>query len=208
MSPEEFLKISNVSRETFDDLTVYADLLRKWTPKINLVAKSTLDDLWARHFLDSIQMLDHIPQDAQTIVDLGSGGGFPGLVLAICLKSKPDATVHLVESDQRKCVFLQTVSRETSANVVVHNKRIEEVDGLNAGLVTARALASLDKLLSYARHHLQPDGAALFLKGAGVETELTEAQKNWTFEADLIPSQTHPDGRIVRVSGLDHVAST
>ena len=124
----EHLGSLTVSRETIDRLSIYANLLEKWNPRINLVSRSTLDDLWSRHIVDSAQLFELAPVTAKHWVDLGSGGGFPGLVIAILAKElRPELEVVLVESDQRKCAFLRTVSRETNCGAVVHSKRVEEI---------------------------------------------------------------------------------
>lgn len=197
--PAEFAAAANVSRETVDRLTAYADLLMKWQRRINLVSATTLGDLWRRHMLDSAQLLALLPAGAQSVVDLGSGAGFPGLVLAIL--GVPE--VHLIESDQRKCIFLAEAARAAGltagANPVIHNRRIETITGLNADAVTARACAPLDQLLSYAQKFLWHDGKALFLKGAAVEEELTAAHKNWTMELERFPSASDPTGCILRI---------
>ena len=145
--------------------------------------------------LDSAQLAPLLPPGTQAIVDLGSGAGFPGLVLAIL--GIPE--VHLVESDSRKCVFLAEAARATGANPVIHNQRIESVSGLSVGVVTARACAPLDKLMSYAQKFLWQDGKALFLKGATVEEELTAARKLWQMEVERFPSASDPTGCILRI---------
>jgi 16S rRNA (guanine527-N7)-methyltransferase len=155
-------------------LDVYADLLRKWQTTINLVSASTLPQLWTRHIADSLQVQAALPE-AKIWADLGSGGGFPGLVTAIRLAETSGATVHLIESDQRKCAFLREVSRETSAPAVVHNARIEDiVDRLPEPVeaVSARALAPLPQLVTYAAPLLAQGAVGVFLKGEGAEREV------------------------------------
>jgi 16S rRNA (guanine527-N7)-methyltransferase len=198
LGPEGFASETGVSRETLERLRTYADLLAKWTARIDLVAPSTLPDLWRRHMLDSAQLSPLIPAEARRLVDLGSGGGFPGLVLAIL--GAPD--VHLVESDQRKCAFLREVARATATPVTVHAARIEAVPALGADVVTARALAPVDRLLGWAVPHLAPDGFCLFLKGARSDDELTAAAGTWTMAADPLPSRSDPSGRILRLRGV------
>ncbi|HEY7688248.1 MAG TPA: 16S rRNA (guanine(527)-N(7))-methyltransferase RsmG, partial [Dongiaceae bacterium] len=146
--------------------------------------------------LDSAQLLPFIPSGTRSIVDLGSGAGFPGLVLAILVS---DARIHLIESDQRKCVFLGEAARATGANPIIHNRRLESVDGIEADLVTARACAPLDQLLTYAQKFLWQSGKALFLKGAGVEEELTAAHKTWSMQVERFPSVSDPSGCILRI---------
>lgn len=193
--PEDFAAATGVSRETIERLSAYAALLVKWQARINLVSASTLDDLWRRHMLDSAQLLPLLAEGAASLVDLGSGAGFPGLVLAIL--GIPE--VHLIESDQRKCVFLGEAARAAGAKPVIHNKRIEQVEGLSAGAVTARACAPLDQLLTYAQRFLWHDGKALFLKGASAEEELAAAGKNWQMEVERFPSASDPTGCILRI---------
>lgn len=186
MTPEDLQKSTGVSRETLARLEIYAALLQKWQKAINLVGPATLPDLWRRHMLDSAQLFPLIPPHARRLADFGSGAGFPGLVLAIM--GAPD--VHLIESDQRKCVFLDTVARETGTTVTIHRKRLEDIAGLNADVITARALAPLTKLLEYAQPLAQKDAICLFLKGQTADTELTEAKSVWYIEAETQPSAT------------------
>jgi len=193
--PEDFAAATGVSRETIERLSAYAALLIKWQARINLVSASTLDDLWQRHMLDSAQLLPLLPQETTSLVDLGSGPGFPGLVLAIL--GIPE--VHLIESDQRKCVFLAEAARAAGVKPIIHNKRIEQLEGIGAGIVTARACAPLDQLLTYAQRFLWHDGKALFLKGAAVEEELAAARKNWQMEVERFPSASDPKGCILRI---------
>ncbi|EEX09053.1 16S rRNA methyltransferase GidB [Ruegeria lacuscaerulensis ITI-1157] len=192
----------NVSRETLDRLRLYVDLLEKWNRKINLVSRSTLSEAWSRHILDSIQVFQQVDHFDRW-VDLGSGGGFPGLVCAvIATESWPDAQFTLVESDQRKSAFLRTVIRETGANCTVVSKRIEAVDRLEADVLSARALADLPTLLSYCERHLRQDGVALFPKGANWKKELAEAQQEWNFSAEPIKSLTEPQAVILKIKGV------
>lgn len=192
---------TGVSRETLDRLAAYEVTLRKWQPKINLVGPSTLPDAWRRHFLDSAQLFPLIPESARVLVDLGSGAGFPGLVLAIM--GVPE--VHLVESDARKCVFLREAARAANAKVTVHNKRIEAVTGIEADVVTARALAPLTDLLAWAYPFIGNRGVAVFPKGQNVAEELTDTTKYWKMRTERFDSRTDPTGTILRVSGIDRV---
>jgi 16S rRNA (guanine527-N7)-methyltransferase len=193
--PDDLAAATSVSRETIERLSAYAALLVKWQARINLVSASTLTDLWRRHMLDSAQLLPLLPQGTTSLIDLGSGAGFPGLVLAIL--GIPE--VHLIESDQRKCVFLAEAARAAGAKPIIHNKRIEQLKGLSAGVVTARACAPVDQLLTYAQRFLWQDGKALFLKGAAVEEELAAACKNWQMEVERFPSTSDPTGCILRL---------
>lgn len=195
MTPEEFQAKAAVSRETMDRLRAYADLLVRWQTRINLVGPDTIPKLWQRHFLDSAQVFPILPQPIHRLVDMGCGAGFPGMVLAIL--GVPE--VHLIESDARKCAFLREVARVTDTRVVIHNARIEQVTPLCADVVTARALASLDKLLGWAERHLLPEGHCVFLKGRGVEDELTLAAKEWNISCERFPSQSDPSGTILHL---------
>ncbi|ARP99051.1 16S rRNA (guanine(527)-N(7))-methyltransferase RsmG [Pseudorhodoplanes sinuspersici] len=191
----------NDSREIAPRLDRYVAALLQWQATTNLIAPSTIPELWSRHIADSLQLLRLAP-DATRWVDLGSGGGFPGLVIACALADKPRAVVHLVESNLKKAAFLREAVRLTGASARVHAVRIEDfVDGFNepVEIVTARALASLDNLLDKAYPLLKRGAQALFLKGQDVEGELTAASKYWTMDTELIPSITDAGGRIVRV---------
>lgn len=207
MTPDVFAKQVHVSRETMERLATYAELLKKWNPAINLVSRGSLTDLWRRHFLDSAQLADLMPiRRPITILDMGSGAGLPGLVLAILgLEPGRQWTVHLVESDSRKATFLATVARETDLPIEVHNKRLENLPSLACDVVTARALAPLDKLVDYAVPFLKPDGQCLFLKGEGAEDELTAAGKTWTMSADRLPSRSGPTGVVLRLREISRV---
>lgn len=198
MDADGFRRATGVSRETLERLMVYEALLRKWQKTINLVGPRTLDDSWSRHFLDSAQLYPLCPESTRTLVDLGSGAGFPGLVLAIM--GVPE--VHLIESDVRKGAFLREAARATGAPVTVHSKRIEAVQGLQADVLTARALAPLGDLLDWGARFLSPDGVALFLKGQNMEDELTDTTKYWKMRTERFDSVTDPSGSILRLSGI------
>ena len=190
-----------VSRETAARLDDFVQLLLKWQQTTNLVAPASLSEVWTRHVLDSLQLLALAP-DALTWVDLGSGGGFPGLVIACALAERPGAKVHLVESNRKKGAFLREAARRLGLPALVHSRRIEDlVDNFDdlADVVTARALAPLRGLLDLAEPMLKTGATGLFPKGQDVETELTEAAKYWIIEADLIPSMTSAQGRVVVV---------
>lgn len=198
MTIELFCEHCDVSRETLARLTVYADLLERWQAKINLVSPASLSDLWRRHMLDSAQLIKHIPPETKTITDLGSGAGFPGLVLAIITGIE----THLVESDSRKCAFLREVIRQTDAPAKIHTGRAETMTPWSSQVITARALAPLPKLLAYARPYLDPSigsntPTCLFLKGGTWREELTEAQKSWHIQCQNVVSKTDPAGRIL-----------
>lgn len=200
VTPTQFQAETQVTDEQLARLQIYADLLVKWQAKINLVGPDTVPDLWSRHMLDSAQLTPYIGAGAK-VADLGSGAGFPGLVLAILC----DAQVHLVESDQRKCAFLREVNRETKAGAIIHNARIEALEPLGADVVTSRALASLDKLLEFADIHRLSTGKCLFPKGKRWAEELTAAQKGWKMATIKHPSRTEPAGRILELLEIERV---
>ncbi|QDL93603.1 16S rRNA (guanine(527)-N(7))-methyltransferase RsmG [Paroceanicella profunda] len=196
----------DVSRETLAALEAYAALIRKWSPKINLVAASTLTDIWSRHFSDSAQIFRHGPQGARSWLDLGSGGGLPGLVVAILAReAMPELVVTLVESDVRKCVFLREVIRQLGLSVPVKTMRIEALPAGQYDVISARALAALPALLAYAEPLLAPGGKCLFLKGEKVESELTLAAADWHIEVEQIESLTDPNARILSISEVHRV---
>lgn len=196
----------NVSRETFAALQDYAQLLEKWNPRINLVSRNSLGQLWQRHIQDSLQLADLAPNPCKHWVDLGSGGGFPGLVIAILAKETGSPQqVTLVESDMRKATFLRTVIRELSLPATVINARIEQVDPLNADVLSARALADLSDLLGFAERHLAPSGTALFPKGIQWEKELFQAQSQWNFHHRVDKSLTENGPVILSITGVSRV---
>ncbi len=190
-----------VSRETHAALETFIELLRRWQTVKNLVGPATLDEVWTRHIADSLQLRDFAP-DALRWLDLGSGAGLPGLVLAIAGREQPGFTVDLVESNARKCAFLREAARLTGAPARIHNARIEDVLGRldPPEVVCARALAPLDQLLDWTEPLLRRGITALFPKGREVESELTLARARWTFAAEMIPSRTDSTGRIVRIT--------
>jgi len=204
--PEQFAAQTGVSRETLARLKAYADVLVDWNARHSLVAKSTLPDLWHRHFWDSAQLLPLIPEPARTLADLGSGAGFPGLVLAAM---RPDLAVTLHEATTKKCLFLKAAAGRIGLKVEIVNARLEDFPTRPYDVVTARALAPLPQLLAYAQKFVGPNGVCLFLKGQNVGVELTEASKYWSMKASQVPSQTDPSGAIVvvRELGPRHVAS-
>ena len=195
LTPDGFAAQTGVSRETVARLEVYAGLLKRWSGRINLVSRNTLGDLWRRHFLDSAQLLPLIPEKARNLVDLGSGAGFPGLVLAIL--GVP--VVELIESDQRKRVFLREAARIAGAPVKIIDSRIETVKPHPVDIVTARACAPLDKLLPLAQRFIGPKTVCLFLKGVNVEEELTTAYHSWKMNAARLPSRADPRGVILKL---------
>jgi 16S rRNA (guanine527-N7)-methyltransferase len=204
LSKADFRAATNVSRETFDRLVTYAELLIKWQAKINLVGRSTLGDFWRRHMLDSAQLWPFIDPTTETVTDLGSGAGFPGLVLAI-LGGESGPKVSLIESDRRKGEFLDEVIRQTGANARVVVARIEENPVPPATIVCARACAPLAKLLGYTAPLLRSDGTALILKGQSVDEELTEANKGWTISLNRHRSRSDPSGQILEIRDIRRV---
>jgi len=189
----------NVSCETMTDLDTLVDLLKKWNRTINLVGKSTMDHVWTRHILDSAQMWQFRPRDMKTWVDLGSGGGFPALVVAILAKNDaPNAVFHLIESDARKSAFLRNVSRETSLRTKIHICRIEDADNIASDVVSARALASVDKLFDYSQKFLSKHGVCLFLKGQACASELEKARESWGFQCETTKSLSDGSGLILK----------
>ena len=188
----------NVSRETSERLTTFAGLLREWSPRINLVSRASLAQLWTRHILDSAQLLAHAPQDAAHWLDIGTGGGFPGMVCAILgAESHPSLRFTLVESDRRKCTFLRTVARETGVDLEIEAARIEALSPQAADVVSARAVAPLATLFRHAHPHLREDALLLFLKGARHEKEIDEARASWRFTVDARASITEPSARVL-----------
>ncbi|MEP9377077.1 16S rRNA (guanine(527)-N(7))-methyltransferase RsmG [Aquabacter sp. CN5-332] len=200
-----------VSRETLARLDLIVDLLTHWQKTINLIAPATLPDLWSRHIADSLQLINHVPEKPLSWVDLGSGGGFPGLVIAAVLAEREGSKVALVESDSRKAAFLREASRRAGLPVSVHPQRIEEVaEQLAPGtdVVSARALAPLPKLLDLAAPFLAAGALGLFPKGKDAQNELTAARKDWTLDVELRRSLSDPDGRVLLVTRAEKAASS
>ena len=193
-----FARVFPVSRETLQKLEAYVELLRAWNSRINLVAPSTMGDVWRRHILDSAQLFPYIPRQARVLVDLGSGAGLPGLILA--LLGVPE--VHLIESDQRKAAFLREAVRVTGAIAAIHAARAEKSSKLAADVITARALAPLAELLDIAEPFLQPHTICLYLKGRRVEEELTLARQGWHVTARLLPSVSDPSGTLLYLEAI------
>jgi 16S rRNA (guanine527-N7)-methyltransferase len=194
------LSLPGVSRETLDGLERYVAELRLWQRRINLISPGTVDEIWHRHILDSAQLPALVPE-AGCWVDLGAGAGLPGLVLAILLRGRPGAMVHLVESNGKKAAFLRHVAGLLDLPATVHNQRIEDAVAIlpKADVVTARALASLDTLLRYSSSLLKTGTIGLFPKGRDLDRELTDARLNWHLDLVLLPSLTEADARIVRI---------
>ena len=190
----------NVSRETIEGLEHFAALIEKWTAKINLISKGSLSDLWDRHILDSAQLLKICPRNIHNWLDLGSGGGLPGVVVAILAKELiPMLTMTMVESDKRKSVFLRAAIRELDLNATVLNARIEKLPPVRADVISARALAELDVLLALAEPHLTKNTVCLFQKGEKWEKELSKAQQSWSFQCDITKSKTQSGAIILKL---------
>ena len=197
--PETFK--AGVSRETLEMFNEYLALLKKWNPRINLVAKGEINHLWERHLIDSAQIFQTVDQPVRTWLDLGSGGGFPGIVCAILAhQAGHDCHFELVESDKRKAIFLEQVSRALSLPVTVLAMRIETLNPSGHDVISARALAALDVLLQWAYPHATQTTQMLFLKGRNAESELTSAARSWHMKAQRIPSQTSSDGVVLKLT--------
>ncbi|MFW5654432.1 MAG: 16S rRNA (guanine(527)-N(7))-methyltransferase RsmG [Roseicyclus sp.] len=194
----------HVSRETLDRLDTYRELLLKWQKTVNLVSPASTDEIWSRHFLDSLQLVRALDDIPLRWADLGSGGGFPGLVCAIALAERGETQFHLVESDTRKCAFLRQVLQETSISVSVENARAETLPPIRADIVSARALAPLPRLLPLVHRHVAPQGIALLQKGARHAEELELARVDWQMEVDIVTSVTATDAVILRLRNLAH----
>lgn len=193
----------DVSRETLDALQAFADLVTRWNPSVNLVSRSTLPDIWTRHILDSAQLFALCPPNATCWLDLGAGGGFPGIVIAILAREKaPQLRLSLVDSDHRKAAFLREAARLLHLDISVHSARIETLPPQNATVLSARALAPLDVLLGFAVKHLSNDGVALFPKGARHTEEVEKAQKTWRFDLNLVPSLSDPSAAILEIRNI------
>ena len=201
------LKLTPVSRETTERLDRFVDLLLQWQRRTNLIAASTIPKLWTRHIADSLQLIP-LAKGARHWIDLGSGGGFPGLVIAAALADAPGAKIHLVESTAKKAAFLREAARHIDAPAHVHAVRIEDFVKNFKGTpdaITARALAPLNVLLRLAEPLLKTGAQGLFLKGQDVEAELTEASKYWNIEAELVPSRTNSLSKVVVVRRVEPV---
>lgn len=204
--PEAFAKAFSISRETIERLRTYEALLKQWQKTINLIAPGTLDEIWHRHFADSAQLLRLAPPAARSWLDLGSGAGFPGLVVAIMLLERAGPAVTLIESDARKVAFLREVARQTGAVVDILQARIEsrstQAKVGKADVISARALAALDRLLELAAPYAGKSTKFLFLKGKDAEREISEAERAWVFDCTRVPSITGEEGRVLVIENL------
>ena len=204
MTPGEFAVGVDVSRETLARLTTYVALLERWQNSVNLVSKGTLSDIWRRHILDSAQLYSLLPSPFGRVVDLGSGAGFPGMVLAIMGATD----VELIEANTRKCGFLREVARVTNTQVIINNDRIEGGVPRIADVVTARALAPLPRLLGYAKTYVGPETICLFLKGRRLHQELTDARKTWKMGITTITSLSDAGGSVLHLRKLSRTNDT
>jgi len=200
--PAEFQQAENVSRETLARLKLFVALLEEWSTRHNLVSAASLRDVWRRHIQDSAQLFDLVPLDAKTLVDLGSGAGFPGLVLALLLCERPGFRTVLYEATRKKCAFLGAAAERLGVTVEIRNARIEDARPEPFDIVTARACAPLDRLLLYAQFFQGPHTINLFLKGQSVGAELTEAHKIWNMRVQERSSRSDPSGKILVIDQL------
>jgi 16S rRNA (guanine527-N7)-methyltransferase len=200
--PDDVRQLTGVSRETLERLNAYLDVLDDWRERINLIGPGEGRHLWRRHVLDSLQLLEQIFPDDKLVADLGSGAGFPGLVLACALAERPGAFVTLVEKSVRKSEFLVAAIDQVGLQARVLNVRLEEAPREKFDVVTARALAPLPKLLGFAQAWLKPSGKALLMKGRDTAAELAEAREAWTFDLSTLESRSSPEGRVLKVSSL------
>ena len=195
----------NVSRETQQRLELFVELLEKWNSKINLVSRNSLNEVWTRHVLDSVQVFQAADRHGRW-VDMGSGGGLPGLIIAILsAELAPLNTVTMIESDIRKCSFLRTVLRETGITGHVVSRRIEGTPPQQADVLSARALTDLSRLLAFSDLHLKPDGVAIFSKGSSWRDEVAQAEEQWNFDWEAITSTTDPQAVILKIQGVVRV---
>ena len=209
--PQKFASLFNVSRETMERLELYVELLRTWQKAVNLIAPSTLDEVWHRHVGDSAQIVDILRESDSAKksgiwLDMGSGAGFPGLVAAIMLSQDFDYQFHLVESNGRKCAFLSDVVRHLNLSVEIRNERVEDyadsMQGKQVSIVSARALTSLDRLLALSEPFLSAETVAYFFKGREVASEIELAEQDWVFAQRQLPSCTSTDGCILEIKNL------
>jgi len=199
---QDFADHSNVPRGTLSDFAQWHELLRKWNARINLVAPKEIEQFWHRHAYDSWQLNTYLPEKWDRLVDLGSGGGFPGLSLGIYSKLRGYGNVHLVESIGKKTSFLKSVTRELKLPVTVHTARIEDLAPMDADVLTARAFAPLPKLFGYAAPHLKPTSVLLLPKGETADKEIETARKDWHFDVERFKSETDSSASLLRVVNL------
>ncbi|QJF49729.1 16S rRNA (guanine(527)-N(7))-methyltransferase RsmG [Roseobacter ponti] len=195
----------DVSRETSERLAAFHDLVLKWNPRINLISKSSAPDLWNRHIWDSAQAYP-LGGDWRTWLDIGSGGGFPAVIIAVLAKERNSAGhIIMIESDQRKAAFLRTVIRELNLSASVQVSRVEAAAPVGADVISARALADLTELIGYAERHLNPEGRAVFFKGETWEKEVARAQETWSFSITSHKSKTNPAAAVLEIKEIKRV---
>jgi 16S rRNA (guanine527-N7)-methyltransferase len=200
--PQEFAEAANVSRETLARLKIYVGVLREWNAQHNLVSAGSLADVWRRHVLDCAQLANYVPPEAKTLADLGAGAGFPGLVLAELLRDKTQVTLY--EATAKKVRFLEAAAAAMQLEVLVRNLRVEDAPPQKFDVVTARAMAPLPKLLSYAQKFVGNRSVCLFPKGQNVEVELTEARKSWKLKVRKHQSLSDPSGTVLEIRELQY----
>ena len=196
------LSSTGASRETLDRFKVYQALLEKWAPRINLVGSSTLPNFWSRHILDSAQILPHAPPSALSWVDFGSGAGFPGLVLAVLLEARSNATICLIEASAKRCAFLREAARAMETKVEIIQAKLEDVAPSRSDVVTARAFTSLERLIAYAVPWLGDQSQTLFPKGEEIHAEIAQASTQWNFQSIIYPSISDSRGCVVKISNI------
>ncbi len=200
---KKFIEEYNVSCETFDQLKTYQALLNEWQEKFNLVSRSSLEDAWNRHFLDSAQLINFMPEDAKTLADFGSGAGFPAMVLAIMVKEKtPYLKITLIESIKKKTLYLNEVAKKTNTPVTIINDRIENIAPQKFDIITSRAMTALSELLKYAFPFCKKKTVCLFPKGKNYAAELAEAHKHWRFNCRIEPSKVSDEGKILIITDI------
>lgn len=196
----------NVSRETFDRLKAYEASLHEWQQKFNLVSNASLENAWERHFLDSVQLYNLIPENAKTLVDFGSGAGFPGMVLAIMAFEKtPYLKVSLIESITKKTVYLNEVKNITGINVEIINNRVENIKTNPVDVITSRAMCSLTELMTYTQKFAGPKTVCIFPKGKKYLEEVAEAHKQWQFSYQVVPSEQSEEGVILVITKISKI---
>ena len=200
MTPFEFQTLTGIADDDLRRLEAYVEALKKWQKAINLIGPKTIPDIWLRHVFDSAQLADFIGNEKATILDLGSGAGFPAIVLAVMTR----AQVHLVESDVRKCAFLAEAKRIVGGEITIHPRRIEKMDPFQPDFITARACAPLPKLLDLSRPFLGKKTVCLFQKGQNVDQELTESTKSWNMRVEHHKSRSDLSGVILKLEGISY----
>lgn len=200
---ENLLEKYNVSRETTENLVTFQNMVLEWNEKFNLISKSSVEDIWERHVLDSAQLIQYIKNKDKTLYDFGSGAGFPAVVLAIISREfYPNLKITLIESIGKKATFLSEVNKKLKLNMVVLPERIEKLTLPKADIITSRAMASLEKLLQYAKPFCNKETKLLFLKGEKWQEEIKTAEQKWTFEHQSFSSETSEKGRVLLIKNI------